>query len=307
MELRQLRSLTALVDADFSVSRAAERLNLVQPAVSQHLKQLEAELGLPLFCRSGRRLTGLTHTGEQVVRHARASLASTSSILALARDQRGEHAGLLRIGTTHTQARYLLPPAVRRFRAAFPRVELEIHQGTPLELAEMAVQDRVDLAICTEVIGEHPALAATPCYRWNRCLIAPLGHPVLDARPLTLELIASQPLVTYVSGFTGRGRLNGAFARHGLTPRVVLAAADSDVIKTYVREGLGVGIIAALAWQEGDATALGMRDLAHLFPWELARVAHLRERYLRRFEQEFVEMVQEEAGGLARLQRSGPD
>lgn len=303
MELRQLRSLAALADADFSVSRAAERLRLVQPAVSQHLRQLETELGFPLFERNGRRLTGLTAAGEQVLRHARGSLAEASNILAIGRDHQRDDAGVLRIGTTHTQARYLLPPAIRRFREAFPRVDVQIHQGTPRELAELAVQDRVDVAVCTEVIGSHPALAATPCYRWNRCLIAPPDHPILDARPLTLELLAGVPLITYVPGFTGRGRISDAFARDGLAPRIVLAAADSDVIKTYVREGLGVGIIAALAWRAGEDGDLGVRDLAHLFPWEVARVAHLRGKHLRRFQQRFVEILQEEAGAAGRAAR----
>ena len=303
MELRQLRSLVALVESDLSVSRAALRLNLVQPAVSQHLKQLEAELGVRLFHRSGKRLAELTAAGEEVVRHARSTLADAASILAVGRDQRGDDSGTLRIGTTHTQARYVLPPAIRRFRTLYPEVEIQIHQDTPRQLAEMTVQDRVDLAICTEVIGEHPALLAHPCYRWNRLLIAPHGHPLLSARPLTLELLCEHPMITYVSGFTGRGQLSASFAKEGLRPRVVLAAADTDVINTYVREGLGFGIIADLAWQGAEDGDLGMRDLSHLFPWELTRVAHLRERYLRRFQRRFLDLFQEEAARIARPRR----
>lgn len=303
MELRHLRSLVALVEAGLSVSAAAVRLNLVQPAVSQHLKQLEAELGVRLFHRSGKRLAGLTAAGEQVVRHARSTLADAASILAIARDQRGDDSGVLRIGTTHTQARYVLPPAIRRFRAAYPQVEIQIHQDNPRQLAEMTVQDLVDLAICTEVIGDYPALTALPCYRWNRVLIAPLGHPLLDARPLTLELLCEHPMITYVSGFTGRGHLSSSFAKEGLRPRVVLAAADTDVIKTYVREGLGFGIIADLAWQEAADADLGVRDLSHLFPSELTRVAHLGERYLRRFERRFLDLFEEEATRVTRPRR----
>lgn len=303
MELRQLRSLVALVESDLSVSRAALRLNLVQPAVSQHLKQLEEELGVRLFHRSGKRLAGLTAAGELVVRHARSALADAASILAVGRDQRGDDSGVLRIGTTHTQARYVLPPTIRRFRVLHPEVEIQIHQDTPRQLAEMTVQDLVDLAICTEVIGSHPALIALPCYRWNRLLIAPPGHPLLSARPLTLELLCEHPMITYVSGFTGRGHLSDGFAKEGLRPRVVLAAADTDVIKTYVREGLGFGIIADLAWQEREDGDLGMRDLSHLFPWELTRVAHLRGRYLRRFERRFLELFQDEAARLTRPRR----
>jgi len=300
MELRQLRSLVALVEAELSVTRAALRLNLVQSAVSQHLKQLEEELGVRLFHRSGKRLAGLTAAGEQVVHYARSTLADAANILAIGRDHRSDDTGVLRIGTTHTQARYVLPPAIRRFRALYPQVEIQLHQDTPRQLAEMAVQDLVDLVICTEVIGDHAALTALPCYRWNRVLIAPHGHPLLDARPLTLELLCAHPIITYVAGFTGRGRLSDSFAKEGLRPRVVLAAADTDVIKTYVREGLGLGIIADLAWQAREDTDLGVRDLSHLFPSELTRVAHLRERYLRRFQQRFLDILQEEAARVTR-------
>jgi LysR family cys regulon transcriptional activator len=298
MELRQLRSLVALVESDFNVSRAALRLHLVQPAVSQHLKQLEQELGTHLVQRRGKRLLGLTEAGERVLGHARAALANTASILAVGRDYRGDTSGVLRIGTTHTQARYVLPPAIRQFRADYPQVEVEIYQDSPRQLVDLLLHDAVDLAICTEALGDHPELNAAPCYRWNRCLIAPLDHPVLARRPLTLELLCEHPLVTYVFGFTGRGQFSNAFAREGLRPRVVLSAADTDVIKTYVREGMGLGVVAGLAFEQKQDHDLGMRSLAHLFPWEVTRIAWARDKFLRAFQRDFVDLFQQQAGRL---------
>lgn len=303
MELRQLRSLVALVESDLSVSRAAGRLNLVQPAVSQHLKQLEEELGTRLFQRNGKRLVGITEAGDQVVQYARRTLADAANILAIGRDHVADERGVLRIGTTHTQARYVLPPAIRQFNATYAGVDMQIHQGTPRQLVDMTLQDAVDVAICTEAIGNHPALTALPCYRWNRCLIAPHGHPVLALRPIALEALCEWPLVTYVFGFTGRGHLSDTFAREGLRPRVALSAADTDVIKTYVREGLGIGIIADLAYRPQEDADLGVRDLSHLFPWEVTRIAYLRDKYLRRFQQRFIDIFQQEAAILTRRAR----
>jgi len=304
MELRQLRSLVVLVEADFNVSRAALRLHLVQPAVSQHLKQLEDEVGTRLIRRQGKRLVGLTKAGEEVLGYARGVLAGTANILAIGKEGKADDTGVLRIATTHTQARYVLPAAIRRFREDYPEVEVQIHQGTPRQLVDMVLRDAADLAICTELLGTQPTLTAIPCYRWNRCLIAPTGNSMLTVRPVTLELLCSQPMITYVFGFTGRGRLSDTFAREGLRPRVVLSAADTDVVKTYVREGLGIGIVADLAYdaqQDGD---LGVRDLSHLFPWEVTRIAHARDKYLRGFQRDFIELFQVEAARTVRARQA---
>lgn len=299
MELRQLRSLVTLVETRFSVSRTAERLHLVQPAVSQHLKQLEEELGTRLFVRHGKRLVELTDVGEKVVHYARKTLGDAGNILAVGRDHVEQDMGVLRIGATHTQARYVMPPVIRRFATAYPAVELQIHQGTPSQLVDMAVRDSVDLAICTEALGEDPALTAIPCYRWNRCLIALGTHPLLEKRPLTLEALCEYPIVTYVFGFTGRGNLSDTFAKEGLRPRVVLSAADTDVIKTYVREGLGVGIIAALAYEPEEDADLVNRDLSHLFPWEVTKIAYSRDKYLRNYHRRFIEIFRAETSDSA--------
>ncbi|MDZ7753424.1 MAG: LysR substrate-binding domain-containing protein [Gammaproteobacteria bacterium] len=298
MELRQLRSLVAVAECDFSVSRAAQRLHLVQPAVSHHLKQLEEQLGTELFRRQGKRLTGLNEIGLRVLGYAREALAATTSITAIGRDHAGHEADMLRIAATHTQARYVLPPVIRRFTADFPEVSLELHQGTPAQLIDMVLRDSVDLAVCTEGLGEHSDLVAVPCYRWNRCLITPPHHPVLARKGLDLEALCAYPLITYVFGFTGRGSLSRAFAREGLRPRVVLAAADTDVIKTYVREGMGIGIIAAMAYQPEADADLAQRDLAHLFPWEVTRIAYRRDRYLGRSAQRFIDAFQAETAAL---------
>jgi LysR family cys regulon transcriptional activator len=300
MELRQLRSLITLVESDFSVSRAASRLNLVQPAVSQHLKLLEEELGTRIFQRQGKRLVGLTVAGEKVLRYARATLAGAANVLAVGRDHVEEESGTLRIGATHTQARYVLPPVMRSFRDVYPEVEVQIHQANPMQLVEMAVNDAVDLAICTEALDSHPALTTIPSHRWNRCLIALPGHPALAVRPITLDTLCTFPLVTYVFGFTGRGHFSDAFAREGLRPHVVLSATDTDVIKTYVREGLGVGIIADIAYQADQDADLGLRDLAHLFKAEVTKIAYPRDKYLRRFQQRFIDLFQQETVGIGK-------
>ena len=279
-----------LVESDFSVSRAASRLNLVQPAVSQHLKQFEEELGTKVFQRQGKRLVGLTEAGEQVLHYARATLAGAANVLAVGRDHVEEDSGVLRIGATHTQARYVLPPVIRSFREAYPSVEVQIHQANPMQLVDMAVNDAVDLAICTEALDSHPALTTIPSHRWNRCLIALPGHPALETRPITLDTLCEYPLVTYVFGFTGRGHLSDAFAREGLRPHVVLSATDTDVIKTYVRLGLGVGIIAAMAFDPVLDAELVALDASHLFESSVTHIGCRKGTFMRRYMYDFIEL-----------------
>ena len=219
-------------------------------------------------------------------------------------DHTREETGELRIGATHTQARYVLPPVIRRFATEYPKVDLAIHQGTPAQLIDMVLRDLVDVAVCTEGLGRHAALTAVPCYHWNRCLIAPVGHPLLKRRPLTLEALCEFPVITYVFGFTGRGNLSNAFAREGLRPRVILGAADTDVIKTYVREGMGYGIIADMAYQPDVDTDLGRRDLSHLFPWEVTKIAYQRHKYLRSYQQHFIDVFNAETANLVPVARA---
>ncbi len=292
MELRQLKSLVTLVDANLNVSRAAEQLYLVQPAVSQHIQKLEDELGVQLFTRQGKRLVSLTEVGEEIVQHARKTLAETRNILDAGRDHVEESRGVLRVGTTHTQARYLLPPVIKAFNKAYPKVELEIHQGNPQQLVQLAVEDQLDLAICTEDLAGDPRLVAVPIYKWNRSLIARPDHPLLERKRITLQALCKYPLITYVFGFTGRGHFNRTFEKAGLEPHVVLSAADTDVIKTYVREGMGMGIIASLAYVPKQDRDLVLRDLSHLFPWEVTLIAYPKGKYLRHFQRHFIEQFQ---------------
>jgi len=293
MDLKALRSLVTLVESGFNVSRTAEQLYLVQSAVSQHIHRLEEELGAQLFMRHGKRLIGLTEVGEQVVQYARKALAETQNIIDVGRDHVEQSSGVLRIGTTHTQARYVLPPVIKAFNKLYPNVELQIHQGTPKQLEEMTLDDRVDFSICTEVLAEQPQLIAVPCYKWNRALIVKPGHPLLKRKRLTLKALCDYPIITYVFGFTGRVHFSGIFTKAGLKPHVVLSAADTDVIKTYVREGMGVGIIAAMAYTPRQDKDLELRDLSHLFPWEITKLAYLKGKYLRHYQQRFIELFRD--------------
>jgi LysR family cys regulon transcriptional activator len=263
----------------------------VQSAVSQHLARLESELGTQIFVRKGKRLIALTAAGEEVLKYARQALSIRENILAVGRDHVEESSGVLRLGTTHTQARYVLPKVIRAFRQRFPAVSLQIHQGTPQQLVEMVLTDRVDLSICTEELGEHSSLNAIPCYRWNRSLIAPKGHPVLEQKPLSLESICRYPLITYTFGFTGAYHIQTTIARAGLRPNVVLTAADTDVIKTYVREGLGIGLIASMGYSPEQDQDLEARDLSHMLPWETTWVAYHKDKYLRRYQQIFIDLM----------------
>lgn len=293
MELRQLRSLVTLVDVGFNVSRTAKALHLVQSAVSQHIARLEAELGTSLLIRHGKRITGLSGSGEKVVHQARQMLAAADNIVSLGKEHVSEEEGVLRLGTTHTQAMYILPPVLREFRRQFPKMEVQIHQATPPELGTLAESESVDLAICTESLADNSMLTTIPCYRWNRSVVAPKGHPVLAQQPLSLGDLCNYPLVTYVFGFTGASRFRDTFARHGLHPKVTISAADTDVIKTYVRESWGVGIIASMAYSPELDQDLGVRDVSLLFPAEDARIAHRKDKFLRGFEEAFIELFRQ--------------
>jgi LysR family cys regulon transcriptional activator len=290
MEIRQLQSLIKLIDCNFSVSKAADEMFLVQSAVSQHLKKLEEELGAELFIRRGKRLTGLTIIGDQVASHARVTLASVNSIRAIGYDHINQDEGILRIGSTHTQARYVLPPVIKAFNYSYPRVELQIHQGTPKQLVQWAVNDEIDFSICTEELAESTQLTNIPCYRWNRSLITLADHPLLSIPKLNLAHLCDYPLITYVYGFTGRKTFSDTFAKSDLEPHIVLSAADTDIIKTYVQEGMGVGIIASMALDDREDENFISRDVSHLFPWEISRIAYINDKFLRRYQKKFIDL-----------------
>jgi len=288
VNLQQLRYLCAVVDNRLNVSEAAEALYTSQPGISKQIRQLEDELGLRVFVRQGKRLTSLTPAGEVVVATARRALREIGNLKRVADEFRGEDTGVLRIATTHTQARYVLPPVLRRFADRFPNVRLVLHQGNPIHVAEQTLSGESDLGIATEAIGDYPELIALPCYRWNRGVLVPKGHPLAATRPLTLEALARYPIITYDFAFTGRSAMNAAFAAKGLTPNVVLTALDADVIKTYVELGMGAGIVAQMAYDKEKDTAFEMLDASHLFAASTTRLALRKGVFLRGFVYEFI-------------------
>jgi len=290
MDIRQLQAMITLINSDFSVSNTAEKLFLVQSAVSQQLKRLEQELGSPLFIRKGKRLTGLTELGKQVEQQARDSLNAVNNIRLLAQDHIKLAQGVLRIGCTHTQARYILPPVIHAFNKSFPDVELQMHQGNPQQLVEWAGNDEVDFSICTEELAESRKLESVSCYQWNRSLITLPDHPLQKIEKPTLKDLCKYPIITYVVGFTGRQHFNQTFAKARLKPNTILSAADTDIIKAYVLDGLGIGIIANMSFEAKVDTGLKQIDLSHLFPWETTRIAYLKNKYIRRYQQTFIDL-----------------
>lgn len=251
MKLQQLRFLKAVVDADLNVTDAAKRLFTSQPGVSRQIRLLEEELGVVVFHRSGRHFTHVTAEGRRILERAERILREVENIRSLAAEFADEQSGLLRLATTHTQARYFLPPVIKSFRLRYPRVSLQIQQGNPREIADMAAVGKVDFAIATEAIAENRELVMLPAYRWHHCLVVPRDHPLASEPVPDLATLGQWPIVTYIHGFTGRGQLERDFSAAGVRPDVVFSAADSDVIKTYVRLGFGVGIIAHMAFEPG--------------------------------------------------------
>jgi LysR family transcriptional regulator, cys regulon transcriptional activator len=290
VNLQQLKYLCAIVDNGLNVSDAAEALYTSQPGISKQVRQLEDELGLRVFVRQGKRLASLTPAGEVVVATARRALREIGNLKRVADEFRSEDSGVLGIATTHTQARYVLPPVVAKFATRFPKVRLVLHQGNPVQVAEQTRNGDVDLGIATEALGDYPDLVALPCYRWNRGVLVPKGHPLTRIRPLTLEALASYPIVTYDFSFTGRTAINAAFSAKGLEPNVVLSALDSDVIKTYVELGMGVGIVAKMAYDADKDTSFDMLDASHLFAASMTRLALRRGVFLRGYVYEFISL-----------------
>lgn len=290
MKLQQLRYLCAIVKNDLNISAAADSLYTSQPGVSKQMRLLEDELGLPLFLRNGKHLTGLTTIGQQVHERAVRVLQEVRNIQALSEEARDDRRGRLSIATTHTQARYALPPVVETFRTHYPQVTLELHQGSPVQIADMAASGAVDFAIATEAIALHKDLVMMPCYRWNRCVVAPQGHPVTRSAPLTLAALAAHPLVTYVFGFTGRSQLDAAFREAGLVPQVAFTATDADVIKTYVRIGLGLGIIAHMAYDPAADQDLVRLEADHLFASSTTKIGFRRGTTLRGYMYAFIRL-----------------
>lgn len=288
MKLQQLKYLIAIADNGLNITAAAERLYTSQPAVSKQLKLLEEELGLQLFARKGKSLKGITPAGEKVIERARIIMREADNIRSLASDYFEEEEGSLSIATTHTQARYVLPDVIRKFRELYPGVSLNLHQGTSEQIADMVAANEIDFAIATGSCELFTSLLLVPSYHWDRKVLVPVGHQLttLD-RDITLEDLAEYPLVTYVFSFGGQSSLKQSFADKGLEPDVVFTARDADVIKTYVRMGLGVGIVASMALdrKETDLVAL---DSEGLFPRSTTWIGYRRDAVLRRYMIDFI-------------------
>jgi len=290
MNFHQLQYAVAIARHGLSVTQAAAALGTSQPAISRALKALERELGFDLFVREGRAFSRITPQGVKVLEYATRALAEIDSLKAVAADLNQDSRGTLAIATTHTQARYVLPPVVQAFREKYPEVELHLHQGTSEQTAEMVATDRVQLAIATGSDGLFPGLVLLPVYRWHRQVIVPRKHPLAGVEKLTLKELAKYPLVTYVFSFSGASSLHTVFAREGLVPRVALTARDSDVIKTYVRLGLGVGIVASVAIEAAYDADLAVVDASHLFPIHTTWVGFRRGTLLRNFAYDFMQL-----------------
>ena len=291
MKLQQLRYIWEVAHHDLNVSATAQSLYTSQPGISKQIRLLEDELGVEIFSRSGKHLTRITPAGEAILRTAGEILRKVESIKQVAQEFSNERKGSLSLATTHTQARYALPNVIEEFIEKYPDVSLHMHQGTPMQISEMAADGSVDFAIATEALDLFSDLIMLPCYRWNRSILVKRDHPLAQISNLTLEDVANHPIVTYVFGFTGRSKLDEAFMQRGLAPRVVFTAADADVIKTYVRLGLGIGIVASMAYNEETDQDLVALDASHLFGESITKIGFRRGTFLRGFMYEFIEAL----------------
>lgn len=290
MKLQQLRYIWTVSRHGLNVSEAAEILHTSQPGVSKQIRLLEEELQVEIFLRNGKRLTDITPAGQLVIDMAEQILRNMENIKEVAAEFSSKTRGNLSIATTHTQARYALPRVIKDFTQRYPEVRLSLHQGNPTQIAELVVSGKADLAIATEAIELYEDLVMMPCYQWNRCVLAPPGHPLLEQKPLTLEAIAQYPIITYDFAFAGRSLINKAFAQRGLKPNVVLTAIDSDVIKTYVELGLGVGLLAKMAFDPQRDTGLRAMDASHLFETSTTNIGIRKGTYLRSYTYDFIEL-----------------
>lgn len=290
MKLQQLRYLTAIVRNNLNISAAADSLYTSQPGISKQLRLLEEELGVELFARNGKHLTEITPVGQQIIMKAESILREVNNIQMLAEEYRDDRRGSLSIATTHTQTRYVLPSVIKAFRERYPAVTLQVHQGSPAQIAELVLSGEVDFAIATESLELFEDLVMMPCYVWHRCVLVPFDHPLVKLDYLTLHDIAQYPLVTYVFNFTGHSQLDDAFRGAQLKPIVAFTATDADVIKTYVRLGMGVGIVARMAYDPQQDQDLVRLDASHLFATNVTKIGFRRGMFLRSYMYDFIQL-----------------
>lgn len=296
MNLHQLRFVREAVRQNFNLTEAAKALFTSQPGVSKAIIELEEELGIDIFTRHGKRIRGLTQPGRAVLKAVEVVMQEIDSLKSIGREFAAQDSGSLTIATTHTQARYCLPLVVQAFTAKFPKVRLSLLQGNPKQVADMVLRDQADLAIATEAIASLPGLISMPCYQWEHLVVVPTDHPLLGSRSthssmLTLEEIASYPLITYDTAFAGRMKIDQAFSLRNLRPEILLEAIDADVIKTYVELGLGVGIIAGMAFDPERDRNLRAMPAGHLFGTNVSRLAIKQGAYLRSYLYTFIELL----------------
>jgi len=292
MNFQQLRSVREAVRQGFNLTEVATVLHTSQPGVSRQIRELEDELGIEIFVRAGKRLTGLTPPGETVLPIVERLLQEAANLQRAGADFARSGQGALTIAATHSQARYALPAAVRDFRASHPQVQLHLHQGTPQQVARLLLDGEADIGVATEALAQYDELLALPCYRWTHTVVVPPGHSLAEeaaaGQTLSLQRLGEFPLITYEAGYTGRSHIDEAFGRAGLSPEIVLVAMDADVIKTYVELGLGVGIVAAIAFDEQRDAHLRAIDARHLFAANMTRLAIRRGRWQRDYVYGFI-------------------
>ncbi len=309
MNFQQLRSLREAARRGFNLTEVARILNTSQPGVSRQIRELEDELGVDLFVRAGKRLTALTEIGELVLPTVENMLRDADNLRRAGEEFAQQSQGTLAIAATHSQARYALPGAVRDFRLRFPGVRLNLHQGSPDQVAGMLISGEADVGIATEALSNHDALLSLPCYRWTHSVIVPKDHPLLGVAPLTLEALAAHPIITYSEGYTGRLHIDAAFESAGLAFDLIITAMDADVIKTYVELGLGVGIVASIAFDADRDLHLHAIDAGHLFAVNQTKLAVRRGRFLRTYVYDFIETFAAPLGreAIEKALRSGKD
>lgn len=291
MNLHQFRFVQEAVRRNLNLTEAAKALHTSQPGVSKAIIELEGELGIEIFARHGKRLKRVTEPGQHVLKSIELIMREVSNLKRIGEQYSAQDSGTLSIATTHTQARYVLPLPVAKLREAYPKVNVSLHQTTPDQVARMVIDEVAEIGIATESLAAYPELVTLPCYEWEHVLVLPPNHPLAQKERIGLDDIAHEPLITYHPSFTGRGKIDAAFAARRLQPRIALEAIDSDVIKTYVRLGLGIGIVAEMAMRDDPIGDLVVRPVGHLFGQSVARVAFKRGAYLRNFVYKFAELI----------------
>jgi LysR family cys regulon transcriptional activator len=291
MNLHQFRFVQEAARRNLNLTETAKALHTSQPGVSKAIIELEDELGIEIFARHGKRLKRITEPGQHVLQSIELILREVNNLKKIGEQFSTQDSGTLSIATTHTQARYVLPMPVAKLREKYPKVNISLHQGAPDQVAKMLLDDTAEIGIATESLSAYEDLVTLPCYEWQHVLVLPLDHPLATKTHLSLEDLASEPLITYHPSFTGRSRIDQAFAAKKITPRIALEAIDSDVIKTYVRLGLGIGIVAEMAVKDDPVKDLAVRPLGALLGMNVARVAFKRGAYLRQFVYQFAEML----------------